>query len=109
MSYADIDSDPSDPTNRFGGRANKELTLLTMDSDRWLPSVDLIGTRLVHLGNGKTYQITGFTWLGESDLWGYLHHELRDDGLQGLTVARPLSHISGDRSNGERRYHILDQ
>lgn len=81
-----------------------DLTLKTPDSTGGTPDQSLIGLRLLHLGNGKTYLISGFCWLGEVDEWGYLHAEVRDDGLPGVPIARPLHHISGCRSNGQPRY-----
>lgn len=69
------------------------------------PPEDLIGTLLKHTGNGKTYQITGSVWLGETDQWGYLHRAM---GERGPMIARPLSHIKGTRSNGQRRYVEID-
>ena len=84
-----------------------DLTHLTHDEDRWVPDPHLIGKRLYHTGNGKTYQIFGFCWLGDTDRWGYLHAEVRLDGLPGVTIARPMAHLDGRRSNGERRYTFL--
>ena len=85
-----------------------ELTYFTPDKNDWLPRVDLVGLQLIHHGNGKTYQITGFCWLGATDEWGFIHAELRSDGRTGIPLARPLSHIDGQRSNGERRYTIRE-
>lgn len=65
------------------------------------PPEDLAGTILKHAGNGKTYQITGLVWLGETDRWGYLHRAV---GEHGPMIARPLSHIKGSRRNGAPRY-----
>lgn len=80
------------------------LTLNLPDSKRFVPARELIGRVLRHTGNGNLYQIHGFCWLGESDEWGYLHSEVREDGVPGVTIARPLSHLSGCRSNGDPRY-----
>ena len=83
-----------------------QLTYSTPDAHGSVPDNGLIGAMLFHLGCQRFYQITGFCWLGESDEWGYLHHEVRDDGLTGPTVARPMSHLHGTRSNGEPRYRL---
>lgn len=69
------------------------------------PPEDLTGMVLRHTGNGKTYQITGSVWLGETDKWGYLHRAM---GERGPVIARPLSHIKGKRRNGEPRYEIMN-
>ncbi len=89
--------------------AKAPLTYLTHDEDRWLPDMNFIGRKLLHRGNGKTYVVTGYCWLGETDRWGFLHSEIREDGFPGVTIARPMSHISGDRSNGEPRYLIIER
>ena len=84
-----------------------DLTYTTPDSTNASPDPELIGTRLLHLGRMSVYQITGFCWLGGLDEWGYLHHEVRGDGLNGPTIARPMHHIGGNRSNGKPRYGVL--
>lgn len=63
-----------------------------------------IGQKLQHTGNGKTYVIQGFCWLGADDLWGYIHSEIRADGLPGVPIVRPMEHIQGNKSDGQRRY-----
>ena len=83
------------------------LTYNTPDSLGVVPNMTLIGVRLLHLGRMAVYQITDFCWMGEHDEWGYVHHEVRGDGLNGPTIARPLDHLTGVRSNGEPRYKIL--
>jgi hypothetical protein len=85
-----------------------DLKYITPDSLGVQPDIDLIGVKLLHLGRMSMYQITGFCWMGETDEWGYLHHELRGDGLHGPTIARPLHHITGTRSNGEPRYKRIE-
>lgn len=87
-----------------------DLTYLTEDIHGVTSDYSVgIGTKLLHLGRMSVYQITGFCWLGATDEWGYLHHEVRGDGLNGPTIARPLSHIYGTRSNGEPRYEIKEE
>jgi len=85
------------------------LTYHTTDVDGRTPNFLLIGQRLKHNGNGKTYLIHGFCFMGATDEWGFLHSELRDDGVPGVTLARPLNHIMGKRSNGELRYELLER
>ena len=82
------------------------LTLILPDSKNGVPARNMLGTRLRHHGNGKLYIITGWCWLGATDEWGYLHSEWRDDGVPGVTIARPITHIYGRRSNGAARYTI---
>lgn len=77
------------------------------DRMNFQPDHRMIGWKLIHRGNGKLYVITGFCWLGASDEWGYLHAEWRDDGMPGVTIVRPFSHISGRRPNGDLRYDIV--
>lgn len=81
-----------------------DLTFITRDSENRLPRIDLVGRKLLHTGNGKTYLVSGVCWLGATDEWGYLHAEIRADGFPGVTIARPLSHLTGFRSDGEERY-----
>jgi len=68
------------------------------------PSPRLIGRTMVHNGNGKTYTILGYVWLGETDRWGYLH---RAAGEMGPLIARPISHLDGKLSNGQPRYSFF--
>lgn len=84
-----------------------DLTYTTEDSVGETPNDQLIGTKLLHLGRMSVYQIIGFCWLGATDEWGYLHHEVRGDGLNGPIIARPLHHLRGTRSNGEPRYSLV--
>ena len=84
-----------------------DLTYNTKDSTGLVPDDSLIGVKLLHLGRMSVYHIDGFCWLGENDEWGYLHHEVRGDGLNGPTIARPMHHLLGTRSNGEPRYRVL--
>lgn len=87
-----------------------DLTLNTPDKNGLSPVSSMIGVRLQHTGNKKVYVITGFCWLGDSDEWGYLHSQIvRDDGLPGVTIARPFSHIYGKRSDGSPRYVISSE
>ena len=59
------------------------------------------GTRLTHSGNGKTYIVLDIAWNGDTDEWGYLHKAAGEDGP---LIWRPMSHITGHRSNGQPRY-----
>lgn len=84
-----------------------ELTYNTPDTHGRIPNNMTIGGLLMHTGNGKLYQITGFAWMGATDEWGYLHHEVRPDGKPTVTLVRPLSHVNGRRENGEPRYRKI--
>ena len=75
------------------------------DANGLRPDPKLIGQRLFHTGNRKTYFIFGFAWLGATDEWGFLHRAGVEDGP---ILCRPLSHISGKRGNGDQRYLPLD-
>lgn len=68
----------------------------------------LIGRRFVHSGNGKTYELVGFSWLGETDEWGFVMSRVTDDGLVAPPITRPLEHLTGDRSDGTPRYRALE-
>lgn len=84
------------------------LTYFTPDSTGAIPDFKMIGKSLLHLGNGKTYMITGFAWLGELDEWGFTHVATDlNGGFTGVVLCRPLHHINGVRSNGEPRYEVL--
>ncbi len=85
------------------------LNYLTGDSTGTRPDGWFIGLELKHLGNERIYRIVGFAWMGATDEWGFLHHEVRGDGLDGVMLCRPLSHIEGNRSNGERRYSYFNR
>lgn len=81
------------------------LNEMTIDANgHWItPELQsLIGTRITHTGNGKTYVIMAFVWNGERDEWMYLHSEVGKLGV--MSIVRPLSHLKGKRSNGELRY-----
>jgi hypothetical protein len=66
------------------------------------PDLDLIGVELTHTGNQKRYIITGLTWLGATDEWGFTHREIGND--KAVTITRPLGHISGLRDDGSPRF-----
>lgn len=81
------------------------LNYMTIDANaQWItPELEaLIGTRITHTGNGKTYVIMAFVWNGATDEWMYLHAEVGKLGI--ISIVRPLSHLKGKRSNGEARY-----
>lgn len=78
---------------------------LTVDSPEMMSLMD---NRMVHSGNGKTYQIVGFVWMGATDEWGYAHSAVTEDGsLVAPTIVRPLAHLTGKRDNGELRYKVV--
>lgn len=74
-----------------------------LDSHNFIPSPSILGNVLTHTGNQNQYSITGFVWLGATDEWGFKaiqmnHYE------HPIEIVRPLSHLCGERSNGEMRY-----
>ena len=77
------------------------LTHRTLDSTGKRTDASLVGKIIQHTGNKKTYVITGFAWNGEDDRWVFLHHVLGDSNV---TIARPLDHLTGLRSDGLPRY-----
>lgn len=82
------------------------LTLQTPDVNDEVPDISWFGRRMRHSGNGKTYIVVGFAWMGETDQWGFLHREY--DTAGAVMLCRPLAHMDGARpSNGERRYEVL--
>jgi hypothetical protein len=89
--------------------ARSALTYATVDSHGFSPHADTLtpmpGVHMRHNGNGHTYVITGFAWLGENDLWGFLH---RDVSYDSPMLCRPMSHIYGYRADGSQRYVILN-
>jgi len=86
-----------------------DLTYRTKDIRGCLPNYIMIGRILLHNGNSRFYQITGFCWLGATDEWGYLHQEVRSDALPGITIARPLAHLHSYLSNGDKRYTLVNE
>lgn len=81
-----------------------ELTHLDMymaDSHGFIPDPDLIGRYLLHTGRERQYIIIDYTWMGDTDEWGYVHKMC---GEFGPSITRPLSHLCGKRKNGEMRY-----
>lgn len=77
-----------------------DFNLSTPDSVGLIPNAKLLQQKVTHTGNGKTYTVIGFAWLGASDEWGYVH--IAD--MLDPYIVRPLSHLIGTRSNGEHRY-----
>lgn len=81
-----------------------ELTHLDLnmpDIHGFVPDPDLIGDILTHTARGNQYVVTGFAYLGGTDEWGYEHRLIGD---HGPTITRPLSHLCGERHDGEHRY-----
>lgn len=62
------------------------------------PIHDLYKT-VMHTGNGKEYTIIGVVWDGETDEWNHLYVS-----PEGVFVCRPVSHLTGNRSDGTARY-----
>lgn len=81
-----------------------ELTHNTKDAAGYVASMHthLIGALLKHQGNGRTYIITGFAWMGATDEWGFVHHEAGN--AFGVTIIRPISHVEGLMADNRARY-----
>lgn len=77
----------------------------TPDTNGYVPEKGLIGQIVQHTGNRKTYEITGFAWMGDGDVWGFVHK--RVDGSPP-ELCRPITHLTGNRSDGTRRYVAAD-
>lgn len=74
------------------------------DKHGFVPTDELIGQILTHTKDGNPqYIITDVTWLGATDEWGFVARSI-GDGALNATVTRPLSHLYGNRENGENRY-----
>jgi hypothetical protein len=80
------------------------LSHSTPDKNGYVPDHSLRGRRLRHTGNGKVYVIFGFAWLGDGDVWGYLHFAEQE---MGPVICRPVDHLEGHRSDGAPRYEVL--
>jgi len=65
----------------------------TTDSVGNIADPRLIGKVITHRGNNKTYRITGFCWLGETDEWGFLHSE----DAEAVVCCRPMRHLNRER------------
>ncbi|RWH49576.1 MAG: hypothetical protein E5V72_14810 [Mesorhizobium sp.] len=83
-----------------------ELNFQTPDVNGARPPLEHEGRHLRHTGNGKVYKITGFTWLGETDVWGFVARSI-EDGDYAVPVTRPIEHLYGNRSNSLPRYDWL--
>lgn len=77
-----------------------EFNFKTKDIHGMIPDTKLLGTRLMHTGNKKIYEIQDFVWNGVTDEWGFLcaHGETEPE------VWRPLAHLYSVRESGEKRY-----
>lgn len=85
---------------KFKLRNSKNLlTYKQEDKFGIVPNLNAIGTRMLHMGNHKVYTITGFAWNGDTDAWNYTHV-----GPDGITIVRPIDHLTGNRENGMPRY-----
>jgi len=74
----------------------------TFDRAGQRPNKNAIGSRIRHTGNQKIFTIMGFAWDGSTDLWHFLHV-----GPDGITITRPLEHLTGARSDGAARYEVI--
>lgn len=77
-----------------------DLTFKTRDIHGDRPPTYLLGSKWQHSGNKHVYTVTGFSWLGADDVWGFT---MRRAGCD-VPVTRPLGHLHGWRENGEKRY-----
>lgn len=71
-----------------------------------VPNMAWVNSRIRHSGNGKTYVVTGFAWMGATDEWGFVHHEF-GVGPGAVLLCRPLSHMNGNRDDGTKRYEAV--
>lgn len=76
------------------------LDMLTADKHGFIPNPSLIGVPFKHSGNGKTYTITGYVWLGDTDEWAVTH--TRSDSP--VTFSRTVANFFGDRA--VKRYDL---
>lgn len=61
----------------------------------------IVGGYVIHSGNDKTYTVVGIQWMGATDEWAFAHIS-----PEGIMCCRPLGHLYGRRSNGDRRYWL---
>lgn len=80
------------------------LTQTTPDTNGYVPDRALLGEKITHSGNGRTYLITAFEWMGAMDEWGYRHHDVNLPRLSAVDIVRPISHLTGFREDGTERY-----
>lgn len=81
-----------------------ELTHLNFDMPDihgFVPDPVMFGNVLTHTARGDQYIITGYSWLGATDEWGFEHRMIGD---MGPTITRPLSDLPGRRHEGTHRY-----
>lgn len=88
--------------NTSGGVKSDNLDWNHVDRHGFLPSANnsLIGTEWMHSGNSNVYRIVNFAWMGATDEWGFVHRRVDEQML----LVRPMSHLSGERANGKKRY-----
>ncbi len=65
--------------------------------------MDLFDESFRHLGNGHTYTVVGFVWLGDTDEWGIKHK--RNGSL--VECVRSVSNFFGNRGNGQKRFEHI--
>lgn len=81
-----------------------DLTYMTEDTNGDVAPVHMLGRVFEHLGNGHHYRVTDVTWMGGTDEWGLIHQ--RTD--MPIICTRTLNNFKGNRSNGEKRFRMLD-
>lgn len=77
------------------------MNLSTSDKDGYVPDTAIIGRLYRHSGNGHTYEIIGFVFLGDTDQWAVLHCRVDCD----VTFSRTVENFFGLR-NGKPRYEL---
>jgi len=87
----------------FRHNAKKPLMLLTKDKAGETPPTRYLNSIWRHTGNKKVYTLMMFCWLGETDRWGFIM--TTDDS--NVPVVRPLEHLLGNRSDGSKRYELI--
>lgn len=79
----------------------------TVDRLGYTPLDGLRGVLLRHVTTQKTYVVTGFCWLGQTDEWGFTHKEW-PLSLMGVEFVRPMSHLRSRTLSGSVRFEDVE-
>jgi hypothetical protein len=76
-----------------------EFSLETPDKYGNVPDLGMVGKCYRHSGNQKVYEVVGFMWCGDTDMWLIAHIEVSETGQQvgQVACARTIGNFKGLR------------